>query len=147
LIIYLKFYLLLLQRSLSHGALSFCPAIYMYSNTSCVCVCTHLVPRCMTMHCQTPPFDCSVIDSGEFQNHNAICCTYSHFYRSWQWLVIFTSETIVERRNRMNVADENRKKRKKKREKEQKRESKIANGCECVNSLHRMAIMTLIYDI
>lgn len=54
----------------------------------------HLISKCTTMHCQASrraALDCYVIDNTEFQNYNAIRCTYNPFYVSWHRLVICTT--------------------------------------------------------
>jgi len=126
----------------------------------CIFICTLMQHVCMyisrsemmTIHCQTSPLDCSMIDSAIFQNRNAICCTYNRSYRSWQRLVIFEILNNVERRNRVNVLTKRKKKRTKKKRKEMrvlsKKEELQKWVCEWVNTLHaRMAITMLIYII
>lgn len=130
--------------------LSSCVYLYVHSRTVCARACTYLVPRCITIHCQTPPLDCSMIDSAEFQNRNAICCTYNRSYRSWQRLVIFKIWTNpIERRNRVNVQMKENVQREKKENKKRRREREKGRMwvfwervklqkwvCEWVNILH-----------
>lgn len=64
----------------------------------------HLAPRCIMIHCQT--LDCSVIDSAEFQNRNAIHCTYSNFSQIVTSVSDFYCCIHIEQRDRVNVHDE-----------------------------------------